>query len=344
MAKKILGIEIGSSTIKLIEVKKKGTVLVVEKFSLMKTPKDCVQDGVMTNIEPIYNIISKEIKEKRYQAKKAVVLLQSTTIIIRNLVVDTRPEKVIKQILAIKPEEYLPVEQGQYQIDFKILDSGVYEQDGRMEMLLVAAPNNIVLHTLNLVESLKLKPIRMTIPSEALVNVFGEGTQIEGVSEENVLVLDIGWKSTTATIISRGQAVLTRIIDFGTYAVDDMMNHSLRDSFMQKGEGASPEELRAEYDAYLQELIRPQIEYSIIAEVERILQFYYSRFDNRPIQKIYFMGGGAEIQGLQFYIKELLNIETESIHYLSTVIGRKAIGFKPYMRFFINILGAVKGV
>lgn len=340
MAGRIMGIEIGSSTIKLIEVTKKAETLRIEKFSLLDTPKDCVINGVINHIEPIYEAISKEMVTKKYKAKKAVILIQSNQIIIRNVIIDKQPEKVIRQLLAIRPEEYLPVETSQYQIDFKI--SKEFEEAGvsKQEILLVAAPNNIVLPMVNLIQSLKLTPVKISIPSEALAKAFGTTARIVNHTEGDVLVIDIGSKSTTATIISKDHAVLTRIIEFGV----EVVNETIENSFTSPSEEQLTGEGKDEYEKYLKELIRPQIEYNIIAELERIIQFYYSRFENSPIKKIYLIGGGANIEGIENYIREALNIKTQKLSEFTTVIEKLDSDFGSYRRFFVNILGAINGI
>jgi type IV pilus assembly protein PilM len=339
MLGKVLGIEIGSNTIKLIEVTKKGINLKVENFALLDTPKDCIVNGVMHNIEPIYQTISKEITLKKYKAKKAIILIQSNTIIIRNIVIDKQPEKIIRQLLEIRPEEYLPVDASQYQIDFKIVREFEEKGQAKQEMMLVAAPNQIVLPMVNLVESLKLVPITVDIPSQALENLFKDEKNLVHDLEQDVMVIDIGGRSTAVTIIANGAAVLTRIIEFGGEAIYEVMNQS----FVSLPENAKKEE-KEEYDAYIRELIRPQIEYNILAELERILQFYYSRFENRPIRKVYLIGGGAEIEGLKTYIRDALTIDTVILEEFVNVIEKPGLEWMSYRKFFVNILGAINGI
>lgn len=340
MAGNIIGIEVGSSTIKLIEVTKKAATLKVENFSLIKTPKDCITNGIITRMEPVYDSIAKELAAKGYKARKTVLVIQSNHIIIRNAVVDKQPEKVIKQLIAIRPEEYLPVEASQYQIDFKVVKEFEEEGVSKQEITLVAAPNNIVLPMVNLVESLKLTPLMISIPSEALVKAFGTQQRIVHDTEGSVLVIDIGGKSTTVTIISKDQSILTRMIEFG----GDMINDTLNNSYTNPDESTMTEDAKKEYEEYLKELIKPQIEYNIIAELERILQFYYSRFENSPIKKVYLIGGGANIKGIKTYIRDSLNMQVKKLNEFSTVIDKPEIGFEPYRRFFVNILGAINGI
>lgn len=334
MARSIMGLEIGSNNIKIIEAVKKGATLMVQKFSLIETPSDCINNGVISNIEPLRKVIDQEIKAKKYKAKQVVAIVQSSNIIIRNAIMDKQPEKVIRQLLEVKTEDYLPVERGQYQIDFKITGDAEEEGEIKNKLLLVAAPNTVILPMASLIKSLKLTPILITIPSEALENVFNSQTRMIYEATKNILVLDIGGKSTTATVIADSSAILTRMIDFGVESINEI----IQEAHVNEMTGTEMQE------EYLASIIRPQIEYNIVSEVERILQFYYSSYGSGMIKKIYLIGGGANIKGIRGYIRDALNIPTEKLSKFDTVIENPNIQFEDYARFFVNILGAINGL
>jgi type IV pilus assembly protein PilM len=340
MVGSVIGIEIGNKTIKLIEVTKKAATLRVERFSLIDTPKDSIINGVIHNIDPIHHVIAKEMAIKKYNAKKAVILIQSSTIIIRNAVVDKQPEKIMKELITMRPDDYLPVETTQCQIDFKVVKEFEEEGHEKQELLLVAAPNNIVSPIINLVGKLKLVPMQITIPSEAIAKAFGTQSRIVHDTDGGVLVLDVGGKITTATIVAKNQAVLTRIIEFGLDAINETISNSMPEADREQLSA----EAKARYEENVEELIRPQIQYSIISELERILQFYYSRFENTPIKNVYLIGGGAGIKGIKTYVRDALNIPTQKLTEFSTVIEKPDIQFAPYRGLFVNILGAINGI
>lgn len=329
-----MGIEIGNTNIKIIEAVKRGATLVVKRFSLLQTPNDCINNGVVTNIDAIKKVIEEELKAKRYKAKKVVAVVQSSNIIIRNAVMEKQPEKIIKQLLEIKTEEFLPIESGQYQIDFKIIGETVEEDGVKNKLMLVAAPNAVVLPIANLMKNLKLIPIAITIPAEALQSVFHSQTRMIYEAVGNILILDIGGRSTTATIITGDDICLTRMIEFGV----ENLNEKVSDvpiSSMKSEE---------ERDEYFAKVIRPQIEYNIVSEVERILQFYYSSYGNGVIKKIYLIGGGSNIKGIRGYMRDTLNIPTEKITHFDSVMEGNDVGFEEYARFFVNALGAINGL
>lgn len=335
MSNHILGIEIGSSNIKIIEVSRRAALLVVHKFSMIETPVGSINNGTIVDSEMLKKVIASELTRNKFKAKKVVCVIQSSSILIRNVTMDKQPDKIIKDILAVKLNEYLPVEQSQYQVDYKVVRT--FEEDGKEknELSLVAAPNSIIMPLASLMKALKLTPILINISSEAVGNVFGGARRLVYDSAENVVVLDVGGVSSSVTIVSGGQAVLSRYIDFGV----EQINHAIED--VQKRSSLLEKE---KSDEEIFEMIRPQIEYNIISEVERILQFYYSNFNNGLLKKVYLVGGGASIKGLRSYIRDALNIPTDKLKEFNTVSEAQGIEFEPYRRFFVNILGAINGL
>ena len=335
MSDHILGIEIGSSNIKIIEVSRKGAMLDVHKFAMIETPEDSINNGVITNADVLRKVIGEELVSRKFTAKKVACVIQSSSIIIRNVVMDKQSDKIIKEILAMKLEEYLPIEKSQYQVDYKIAREFREEDKEKYELALVAAPNSIIMPLAALMKSLKLVPIMINIASEAVGNVFGGPRRLVYEASENVVVLDIGGHSSNATIVSEGQAILNRYIDFGVEQINQLIEEAQhRQSILDKK--ISEEEVF--------EIVRPQIEYNIISEVERILQFYYSNYSNGVIKKVYLVGGGATIKGIRSYVRDALNIPTEKLTEFNSVSEAPGADFEGYKRFCINILGAINGI
>lgn len=334
MATSLLGIEIGNTNIKIIEAVKHGTTLMVKRFSLLQTPSDCINNGVISNSNAIKKVIAKELRAKKYKAKKVVVVIQSSNIIIRNVMMEKQPEKMIEQLIEIKTEDFLPIERAQYQIDFKIIEEVEEEGVIKNKLILVAAPNVVVLPVASLMKSLRLIPVSITIPSEALQSIFNSQTGMIYETGDSILVLDFGGKSTTVTIIAGGEVCLTRLIEFSVENLSEKLDEAQISMFKSD----------EEQDEYFAEVIMPQIEYNIVSELERILQFYYSSYGNNSIKKIYLIGGGANIKGIREYIRDALNIPTEKVSCLESIQEVPNIGFEDYTRFFVNSLGAINSV
>ena len=328
MTERIMGIEIGTSLIKLIEVSKGRHGLKVEKIALLDTPRHAVKDGELVQIKLIQQVLLEEIKAKKYKATKVVVVLQSSQIIIRTITVETYSEEVIQKILKIHPQEYLPLENEAYEIDYKLINEEGLYQSTQKEILLVAVPKRIVVAIAELIKGVKKKPICITTPSEALSNVFGTTKSLIYEHVEHVLILDVGQMTTNVTIIFKDQAVLTRMIQFGIGCIEE--------SLVGQSQSMTEDDL--------QKFINGRIEGGIVEEIKGILQFYYTSVKPDAIKKICLIGGGASIKGLKDILEEALNISVERFHTFNEKLEKSCVAFEHYKYFFVNLVGAINGL
>lgn len=333
VATRVLGIEIGSHLIKMIEVIKRGEYLTVQRYSILHTPPNCICNGIISKKKVLYKVISEELKSQKYKARKVVAIVQSSHIIIRNILMEPYAEKTIKQLLEIKPETFLPIEKKQYQVDYKILGK-VEQEEVKNKLEVVAAPNDIIFPLAELMEDLKIKPICISIPSEALANIFTLEPRMIYDENKNIMIIDMGGCSTTVTIIAENGEVLTRIISSG---VEDANTGGLRFYDLDSKEMETFEE-------YFLTIMKPQIESRIVPEIEKILHFYYANYQAPPIKKIYLIGGGANINGLRAYLRDILNTPTKKVNQLDFVHVAPKIEFEKYIGLFVNIIGAIRWV
>jgi len=330
----MLGIEIGNNTIKLMEVSKSNNRIMVENFALVNTPKGSVDNGIITDIDVIHSVISSTLKEKRFRAKKAVMIVESSLIITRNIDVEKQNEKNIKQLIKMRSEEYLPVDTENHQFDFSVIKEFQDEDVKKLSILLVAVPNSIVYPMLNLASKLKIQVKSMTIPSDAIANVFSDG--------EGVIVVDMGSKSTTATILNEGRAALGRYISVGLEEIRNERSAGQKKSSINLNGEESDDEAAATAEA--DDYFKPQIESDIISEIDRLIQFYYSRKESKRIQKAYIVGGGASVGELTHYMKEALHIPVEKLTSIGFVSDRSNQGFEKVTPLFANLVGAINGL
>lgn len=323
MGQWIMGIEIGSYQMKLIEVLKTKNNLVVKRFSLIKIPVGCIENGCIQNIEVIKTLLAKELKVKGYKAKKMVVVMRSSDMIIRDVKIGKMTNRMIKVALQKHTAQYLPVGKGDYQIDYKTLNEIKGGENEQSEIRAVAMPKQSVLNIMQIIKALKKELVFITIPSEALEFVFGENGYITYEQDENIMVVEIGYEATNMTIISKGKVVLTRQIDFGVVHVNQSIFKDVESS--------------------VKEAAAQEIEAHIIVEMERLLQFYKTNFSQETIKMIYLMGGGATLKGVRNYIHNVFRVPTEKISILSKIQEAPNMIFTPYKHFFINILGAING-
>lgn len=323
MSAHILGIEIGNSWIKLLEVSKMGGYTKIHQFSMLETPKDSMKDGEIQDIQSLKKLILKELEEKKYQAKKAVVIVQSSQIIYRQIELKKMSEKAMSQWLEVKIEDLLPIKSRNYQLDYKVVGILKQEQNIRNRVLLVATPRTIITKTMQLIKALHCTPILITNSAEAIAYLCLSEPFFELKKIPAMMVMDIGCETTHITIVSNKGDVLSQSILYGTHQLDKPISEA-----WESEEG----------------VIYAQIDYHILKEAKQVLQFFEDHFKCEKVSKIYLIGSGTKIKGIRSYIRDELELPTEIMNQLDTILMAPQANFERYVELFINLLGGVKAV
>lgn len=352
---RILGLEIGNSNIKLLECRRKGDKLIIEKANMIKTPAEAISDGIVLDIYKVSNLIAHEIKRHNYRAKNLAVVIKSSQIITRDIRMDKMSPKDTKDILEFQYHEYLLVDISEYQVTYKIV--GEVDQEGsvQQEVLIVAAPNKLLNPLIKIADQLKMKVKLININSDAVSNLFHKDSILIDMTEREAMVVDIGGSSTTVTIISGGVGVLSKDVQFGLKELDKMITGQFGsrqigdlEKFKTK-HGAIYENDESKHDQdniygkFISKSLKPILEYKLVPGIRRLLQFHFSRGKSIPLEKIYIIGGGASINHIDQYISEFLDIPcTVDIHLdMTKVKADKEVQMNK--EYYANILGLISG-
>ena len=194
MVRRVIGIDIGSSSIKAAElVRSKKGIEVVSFFK--KDLKD--EQG----INEIAGILSGKVS----RGAKVISSIRAGQIILRSIVVPFRDIKKIKQIVKFETERYLTFPAEEAAMDFYLLG---YEKQGGSRIMTVTVRRELLEAHLSFLKKMGAEPAVVDVDSMALINFIDEG-------EKNAAVVDIGTENTSISIVSGGAIVSMRSIRFG---------------------------------------------------------------------------------------------------------------------------------
>ncbi len=347
MAKYILGLEVGNANIKLLECRRQGKQLVIEKSQILPSTKGAVRDGRIMKIEEIYKKISETIKKEKYKSKEILAVITSSEIITRDIKIDVMPEKDMHAILALQHQEHLLVNIEAYQVTYKVGKKIIHEGE-KQEVLIVAAPNKIIFPLIDLAKRLKMRMRSINIAPDAIANLFLQTNFIIGVEEE-MMIVDIGGNSTTITIVSDGIGVLSRDIAFGMNTINPLIIDEIATEDAKEIEAFKIKNLEI-YDYEIGEVgsgqginnaVKSIIGHKLVLETQRFLQFHYSRKNKNVLKKVYIVGGGAYLKNIDKYMTRSLGVTCVAGIELDNAWLRYGDGFEKKSAYYANILGLV---
>lgn len=350
MRRGVVGLEIGTHNIKLIEAKKKGIKWDIRHANLIATPKDSVVNGEIVGQEEVAHAIRKAMEQKKIRSKKVYLLIDSADIITREIEVEGSNHKYLKELLSYRIEEYLPIDARHYEVDFEVVEE--LEKEGRkaLKVLVVAAPKELVKQYIELIKLLKVKLRGISIQAANVGKAFRYIGDEEQEEEGAALVIDIGGQATDLTIIKSQMTRLTQKIEFGANEINKRILEIFDEDDLQEVESFKQryaaiyekEHILDEdfYGNYISQFIKEDIDYKLIEGIQKFIRFYQMG-NNEKIGKIYLIGGGSQIKHIDKYIEEATHTPVEILKQVDYFLNVEEI--KEEIPYFANLLGLVRG-
>lgn len=334
--KKLIGLDLGSSTIKACELDFSGRSAQLTGFAMSPTPEGSILGGEVHNPAALSDVIGNLVRELKTNRKNAAVGLWGTSVVVKKISIPKMDEKLISGQIKWEAEQYIPFDINDVNVDYKLLP-GLSSSPDSMDILLVAAKKDSIFVCQDIVQGAGLSPAVVDLSSFALANCLIKNDST--VTEQTVAIFDMGASVTNFIVLSRGEIIFYRDIPVGGLTYTSEIQKSLNVSFAEAEAlkvgatqtSANPEELLA--------AIRSSHEV-VIEEFQNSLEFFANTTPGVSIQRAFFTGGGFRTLNLVNEAMERLKVPFEFFNPLSKITP-KARKFAPDLIDEIQSLGAV---
>jgi type IV pilus assembly protein PilM len=320
-------LDIGSSSVKAVELKqtKKGLVLV--HFRMVPLPPEAIVDGAIMNSSAVVDAITELVATEKIKNRDIATSVSGHSVIVKKIKLPQMTEQELDESIQWEAEQYIPFDITDVNLDVQIL--GPDEQNvGQMEVLLVAAKKDMINDHMAVLQEAGLNPQVMDVDAFAIENMFEANY---GMLDSGTIVLaNIGASSTNVNILRNGVSTFTRDISIGgaqfTEEIQKQLNvsHDEAESLKLGGDlGAPTETTEAVIPQEVGGIIRSVSE-SVAIEIQRSLDFFAATATDDKITKVYLMGGSSKVPGLPSVVEAKLGIPTEIVNpFKSVMINEK---------------------
>jgi len=304
--KNLIGLDIGTSAIKLVELEEiKGTYK-LNNFGIAKLPKETIVNGVIIHGEPIINSIKALLSNLKIDNKNAAISVSGHPVIIKKITIPAMSEEELETNIEAEAEQYIPFDLDEVNIDFQILGINT-EQTDHIDVMLVAAKKQMVEEYSDILKSAGLKPLVADIDVFALENMFNLNYSPE--EEVVIALIDIGASITNINIIKNDTSLFNRDVFLGGNQITEDIQKDLSVSF----EEAEALKTGTIIEGISNEVIDEHIQKGaslITREIQRTLDFFTGS-NYTEVTHIYLSGGGSKTKTLKETIKEQTGTEID---------------------------------
>jgi type IV pilus assembly protein PilM len=306
--KEVIGIDIGSSSVKLIQLKDlKGTYQLLNA-GVVPLPPEAIVDNTLMDISSIVSAVKNLVTSLGVKVKDVACSISGNSVIIRKITLPVMPAEELEDQITWEAEQYIPFDINDVNMDFQILSPDSIDPS-KMIVLLVASKRDIINDYVAVFNEAGMVLSVVDVDSFAVQNAFEMNHDVG--SEDVLALVNIGASVMNINVIKAGISLFTRDVQMGGNLYTEEIQKQLGVSGV---EAESMKILAANANnAELLEVLT-KVNETITQEIRRSLDFYNSTASDDRITKIFVSGGSSKGYNFINSVSEKVGIPVEMIN------------------------------
>jgi type IV pilus assembly protein PilM len=296
-SKAVVGLDIGSSAVKAVELKAAGKGFRVVALASEPVPPDSIVDGAIIDGAAVADAIRRLFENKAFKTKEVAASLSGNAVIVKKISLPVMTEAELSESIYWEAEQYIPFDIQDVNIDYQILDPGTGpDSKGTMDVLLVAAKKEKIADYTGVIAQAGRVPVVVDVDAFALQNAYETNYGLD--ADSVTVLLNAGASAININILSGGQSVFTRDISVGGNAYTEAVQKELNLPFesaeqLKKGEPV---------DGHTFEEARPILQAmtdNVLLEIQKTFDFFKASATSDRIDRVLLSGGASRVDGFQ---------------------------------------------
>ena len=305
-SKQVVGLDIGSSAVKAVELKKSGKGIELERLGVELLAPDIVVDGAIVDTGAVSNTIVKLFADHSIKTKGVATSVSGHSVIVKRLQLPSMAENELDDQIQMEASQHIPFDIAEVNLDHQTLS----ESGGGMDVLLVAAKKDKILNYTNVLSLAGKTPAIVDIDAFALQNAYE--FNYDPAENLTVALLNIGASVMNINIVRGRTPLFTRDVSVGGSQYTDSLQKELDLSFEDAERVKMGKSVPGVSDESRMPVLRSVSEI-IILEIQKTFDFFRATAAGEHIQKIYLAGGSARVPGLLDLLKQEFSIPVEEL-------------------------------
>jgi len=305
-SKKLVGLDIGSSSVKAVELARKGAGYELVSLGIEPLGQDVVVDGSIMDALLVSAAIKKVVAENKIKVKEVATSVSGHSVIVKRITLSAVGDDEVAAAIPYEAQQHIPFDVSDVNLSYQVM--GPAPAGGGTEVMMVAAKREKILNHTNVLSQAGRVPVVVDIDALALQNAF----EVNYEPEPGTLValLNIGASTMNINIVRDGKPLFTRDVSVGGNQYTDTLQKELDLSFddaelLKQGRSLP----NVSTDAATPHL--RSVSEILLLEIQKTFDFFRQTTSPENIQAIYLAGGTAKVEGLLELLKEEFNVPIE---------------------------------
>ena len=307
-AKSLVGLDIGSSAVKAVELKAAGRAYKVATYGTEPLPPDSIVDGAIIDGAAVADAIRRLFDARNIRTKDVAASLSGNAVIVKKITLPVMTETELAESIYWEAEQYIPFDIQDVNLDYQVLDGGDPAGKGTMDVLLVAAKKEKIADYTGVIAQAGRAAVVVDVDAFALQNAYEANYGIEPGAI--VVLLNAGASATNINILNGDQSVFTRDVSIGGNAYTEALQRELSLPI----EAADQLKRGLPVDGLTFEEARPvlrAVTENVMLEIQKTFDFFKATASSDRIDRIVVSGGASRAEGFTEMLAERFEAPVE---------------------------------
>lgn len=305
--KAVVGLDIGSSTVKVCELKRTRQGMSLITAGIEPLSPDTVVDGAIMDANSVADAINRLFQKHKIKNRRVATAVSGHSVICKKISVPQMTPEELAESIHWEAEQHIPFDISDVNLDYQILKSS---NPATLDVLLVAVKRDKIWnHTQALIQSGKT-PAVVDFDAFAVQNVYE--VNYEPPAPLCVGLLNLGASVMNINIVKNGESLFTRDVSIGGNQYTDVFQKELNLSFEDAEKVKRAKEAKGVDEKTRRTLIQSVSEI-LLSEIHKTFDYYRASPTGEPIQRVYLSGGCSRVEGLVDFLKEKLGVPIEEL-------------------------------
>ena len=313
----LVGLDIGSHSLKLVELRQKGKSYELVTFGIQPLPSEAIVEGAIMDSSAVAEAIDTLFVNNNVKKTDIATSVSGGSVIIKKISLPAMSEDELAESIRWEAEQYIPFPIDEVNLDHKTL-RGSAAEGGMMDIVLVAVKKDMIGFYANVITQAGKRPMVVDVDAFALQNAFELNYKNDVGPNEVIALINVGASLINMNIIQGEISLFTRDISTGgnlyTETVQRELNLS-RDHAENLKKGVPVDGI----DPATANSIIQSVTEDLAVDVQRTFDFFKATSTEERIDRIYLAGGSAKAPGIVQYFQNKFNAPTEVLNPFRTI-------------------------
>ena len=301
-----VGLDIGSSSVKLCMLKRSRQDLNLLKYAKVALPHDAITDGTINDPAAVQSAIAELLRTHKVRRRQAAISISGHSVIIKKIALPQQSRAELEQSIQWEAEQFIPFELNDVYLDVQILNEES-AQAGHMDVILVAAKKDYVQEYTSVVEKAGLDPVICDVDAFAIENMLKENYELP--PGQSIGLVNIGASKTNINVVVDGTTSFTRDLTIGGNTFTEEIQKRLHLSFDDAEDVKHSRSVKAndKNTADVNKAVETGAD-QVSSEIQRSLDFHSATSADPAPSHIYLTGGTSRIDTLREQVQSRLGV------------------------------------